>query len=673
MDQETGFPIGNFGIAGEVSPDGRMLPRVMYNPPVLGPWLQELGSGGFSFSCDGVCVRDGDFADARVNRLYPEARVELRDPRMDGLAIRVSFLTPIKALDAFVCSIPAICADIELVNSMDRQREVAVGFDFRRALAGGPDTMLCFDGAASVDGTDDRLAVRADLILPALGSVRLRFVLICHDPNGYYAVRCSTIGELAQWVLVNWDRLEADRAELIGLLPRTHDEQVNTYLRWYLSAGVLLTRITRDHVLTLGYTELNQRDSYWTSWPHLVLWPDLELRMIEESSEHQRPDGKIPTTILPTIEREDDIDINCYFSLRIARYYEWTRDIGFLKRLWPAFRRSLAYLKGMDRDSDGLVDQGSFWGDWKDVIGVEGRKAAPHFEFLWLAVIKYANEFAQILNDSAAIDEYSSLYESARKAVNGHLTDGGLWNGRFYTTRWYDGREDDHCQQDQCVGPLYGVVPEERVASVYCSIDKGMTDWGIRDTWPYRHPFNNVGGDYHNGGVWVFLNFADALSRFVSGHPSNAWEIIKRVGHWDLEKWGDFMPAEYLDGNTGANAGKPIQGWDACLFGTVLFGILGVRVLESNKVEVMPRILHTQNYETPLALPSGVMHLKQTGGERSATVELRSGLQTPTVVRLGVMTSLSAEGATRQTVGQSEFSVVEFVIAPGGTKRLEFR
>ena len=99
----------------------------------------------------------------------------------------------------------------------------------------------------------------------------------------------------------------------------------------------------------MGYSEMNQRDSFWTTWLHLVLWTDLEREMIEKSASFQRPDGKIPTTVLPVIERGDDIDINEYFNLRIARYYEWTMTWSLFGRCGQGFKSSIEYLKGMDR------------------------------------------------------------------------------------------------------------------------------------------------------------------------------------------------------------------------------------------------------------------------------------------------------------------------------------
>lgn len=688
MDDSTGFPIGNFGIGGEVTPDGRVLSRVMYNPPELGPWLQELGRGRFVFECGGVAIADSEFERKSVYRLFPEASIACSDPRFEGVAVSMQLLAPIGAGDAFTCSIPAICAGIVISNASDRAAEITAAFEFAADISDGDLTslevdgfhlagpgpfMLGFDRSISWSGADSGMRASTAVSVPARGQLAVKFLFVCHDARGLYAANCPDTAALASHIAANWTGLEAGRAELIRLLPRTHDDRINRYLRWYLQAGVLLTRLTREHVLTMGYCELNQRDSFWTSWPHLVLWPDLERRMIEESAGFQRENGKIPTTVLPMIEREDDIDINEYFNLRIARFYEWTRDDEFLRRLWPSFKRSIDYLKSMDGDGDGLLDQGSFWGDWKDVIGVEGRKAAPHFEFLYLAVLKYAKEFAEILDDSAALEEYTSLYERSYHAVNAPLDQGGLWNGKFYTTLWYDGREDNHVQQDQCVGPLYGVLPSERIEAVYDAMGPSMTDWGIRDTYPYREPSNNAGGDYHNGGVWVFLNFADALSRFVTGYVESGRDILRRVGEWDLEKWGDYMPAEYLDGNTGRSAGKPIQGWDACFYAAVLFGMLGVRVLSGSEVRIMPRIADTEAFYTPIALPDGVLYLRQAPGQGSLEVELRSELDREITVLYGAMTRRTTPGSIPERIGECEFQVVKIDLGPSEARRVEFR
>lgn len=41
----------------------------------------------------------------------------------------------------------------------------------------------------------------------------------------------------------------------------------------------------------------------------------------------------------------------------------------------------------------------------------------------------------------------------------------------------------------------------------------------------------------------------------------------------DLEMAGDFIPHEYLHGETGQQAGVPMQGWNAAMFGAIYFGL----------------------------------------------------------------------------------------------------
>lgn len=687
LENCTGFPVGNFGIAGEISPHGDVFRRVLYNPPLLGSWLDELGRGQMEITCDFAKVTDCDFEVKKIHRLYPEAGAQFSDSRFDGLRINADFFAPIKTHDAFVCSIPVLCMELEFFNSSSQSRSVSASFNFVHQyeifevslvnsggfwLVGGNRVKIGFDHAITWRGIDDGICVSASVDVAPNSSRKLKFMLLCYDPNGYYSNECGSFASLAGYVSENWEQFKKDRNNFINLLPKTHDEQINRCLRWYLTSGIQLTRLTKDYALTMGYSELNQRDSFWTSWLHLVLWPELEQKMIEESAIFQRPDGKIPTTILPIIDREDDIDINEYFNLRIIRYYEWTHDLHFAKKMWPYFKLSVEYLKQRDTDGDGYLDQGSYWGDWKDVKGVLGRKASPHFMFLWLAVLKEGSRLARALDDEEAAQEYSDIYERCYGIVNDSISSGGMWNISYYTSKWYDGRRDDHMQEDQFAGPLYGVIPESRIRQIFTSLEANLAQWGIRDTFPYRENFSHVGGDYHNGGIWPFLNFADALTRLKTGYPERAFEILRRVGQWDLEKWGDYMPAEYLDGNTGENKGKPIQAWNADYFAAVYFGALGVKMLSEGKVEIMPKIPAGKAFDTPIVLPSGIIYISQKPIADGTSVIIKSEIPHKLEIHYGVMISHPADNSKTETIGECEYITADITIAPKECRELLF-
>jgi hypothetical protein len=44
-------------------------------------------------------------------------------------------------------------------------------------------------------------------------------------------------------------------------------------------------------------------------------------------------------------------------------------------------------------------------------------------------------------------------------------------------------------------------------------------------------------------------------------------------GRADLDIAGDDIPHEYLNGETGHQAGVPMQGWNAAMFGAIYFGM----------------------------------------------------------------------------------------------------
>ena len=75
-------------------------------------------------------------------------------------------------------------------------------------------------------------------------------------------------------------------------------------------------------------------------------------------------------------------------------------------------------------------------------------------------------------------------------------------------------------------------------------------------------------------GVWPWLCFMDAWARLHAGQKDKALEIVRRVFTADMLTPRDYLPHEFLHGDTAANLGHAIQGWNADLFGVIYFGIL---------------------------------------------------------------------------------------------------
>jgi glycogen debranching enzyme len=245
-----------------------------------------------------------------------------------------------------------------------------------------------------------------------------------------------------------------------------------------------------------------------------------------------------------------------------------------------AIQEAIRYLSSRDTEKVGVPLQISYWADWKDVPAVQGRKYAPHFALLWLAALRQAADLGGAMKDEESVSKYAAMADRAQVFINRPFDQGGLWNGNAYADRWDDGRRPAYTLEDQVVGAYFKVIPEEKLQKVYHQLEASETPWGVRDTFPYISGWSQetggAPGHYHDGGIWPYLNFVDACGRYWNGQAENAEKIIREVGKADLDVNQDDRPGEYLNGDSGADGGFPIQGWDAALFGTIYFGALGL-------------------------------------------------------------------------------------------------
>lgn len=651
-----GYVVGNFGISAQIDETDGPHAWVKVNPPKLGVWLQNFAQGELWIRETGLSTRRLHLSVIKVSRLYPEY-----EATFDGegkLKLTVNMFAPL-SIDSKIGFLPGLIIRTRLTSY--RHWNGAIGYTLTQATAepnsdddatpwpeetrsyrtvhsAGAMRGPAFVGITglpteAVDrvGEQNRLSVSTPITVGPNAEFSTSFIVGSFDTNGFYAREAPTAESLIERIASNVDTLHDQLQVFEDSLPRTGDSKIDEYLRWYASAGILLTKADRDgDVLTMGYRELNQRDSFWTSGIHLVFWKDLEKKMILEGVREQLLSGRVPTTILPQIDRGDEIDSSEYFILRVARYYRWYRDDELLHQAWRSIQKAIDYLVSRDTDHVGVPLQLSYWADWKDVPGVQGRKYAPHFAVLWLAVLKSGSELAVDVNDPAAATRYKSLQDRAAAFINRPFQQGGLWNGSNYADQWADGRRPKYVLEDQVIGSYFDVIPEGRLKVLYRRLNASETQWGVRETFPYisgwTEETGGQGGNYHNGGIWPWLNFADAKGRYTHGHADDAERIIREVGHADLDAGGDEKPGEYLNGDSGTNRGFPIQGWDADLFSAIYFGALGLDRASPSRISIHVHI-PKRDFSTVILLPTCRGTLRRQGGKLS-WVEDQNGCAT---------------------------------------------
>ncbi len=581
-----GCPIANFGLTVQATPDGSLFGHVWQNTGKLGGWLQDKGSVSIKVRKNGKTYALNEFEKRQVARAFPFVKNEYADRSILSSHLSVTAFSPLAINDRETSSLQALMTEITIDNTTGKEETLELCIV--PALSDNGEWQPLKENLWSgVKGSRFCLSANkpsrwenGELIVPiSIGKKEktiVKMLLTAYDADWISALHFDNAQQVASHVHAVWDALH-EKTELFSkAIPSIGVEDIDEYLRWYMTAGISLTRCTRrGEMLTLGYNELNQRDSYWSSWVHLVMYKNLEWDIIQGSYDRLRADGKMPTCVLPLIEREDDLDINLFLLMRTMRYYAYYHNKDQVSKLWDKMRLAMDWVVSRDFDKAGLPQQISFWGDWKDVVYYEDRRYSPFVVMLYLTTLEQMSTLAQELGDEAAAKKYEALYEKAYKKANQTTKEGGLWNGDFYCQIWKDGSVKDVLAQDQMVGVMFDVIPADKAGRLIDALNKNnYSKFGISNTYPFIPNVRDPEAEYHNGGVWPWVCFMDAWGRMRQGRTQEALDLIRRVAKADLVDSGDYVPNEHLNSQTGMNLGFPIQGWNAALFGTVYFNLV---------------------------------------------------------------------------------------------------
>lgn len=583
-----GYPIANFALTVNASDSGDFFGQIMQNTGTLGTWLEKRGSVLFSIEKNDERKLFSEFSCKNVIREFPFVKGFYKDSSLTKVEFETEAFCPLGINDAETSALPILMLEIRCTNLTVEDEYLTLLAQLDENLAENMRICDCKEYTGITNDKNCQItvlhssslwkdgALNIPILLHSKETKTIRVLLAFWDEDWISCVNFRSLDELSVYAYQMWKVFKDKTQTFSQAIPKVGDEELDTYLRWYMIPGFSLTKWTRkDELLTMGYCELNQRDSYWTSWLHLVFYKDLEQKMIEESIKWQQPSGKIPTTILPLIERDDDLDINAFFILRFARFYQFYHNKKDLLSYWPALKNAMNWLISRDMEHIGLPAQVSYWGDWKDVKGIEGRKYSPFTCLIYLAALNNMIYLAGECGDKNSEEFYQSAYRKGYEKINEDIKNGGLWNGAYYCQIWKDGSVNDRILQDQTIGILFDVVPKERALSIIQTLNsRSMTPFGIAETIPYYdESFGYAPGTYHNGGVWPWVNFMDCWARIKMGRHEEAIEIIKKVAYADLVLSGDWSPNEHINSLTGENLGFAVQGWNAALFGLIYFGL----------------------------------------------------------------------------------------------------
>lgn len=218
-------------------------------------------------------------------------------------------------------------------------------------------------------------ALAAKAQLKAKSSVTITFVLSWYFPNfaeGHmYETLFRNVSDAANYAVEKYSVLHSQTKEWLKSLNSCDmegwlkDGLVNNL--YPLVSGSIWTKRGRfglfeaPQVVPLCGT-LDVR--FYGSLPLALLFPQLELREMLQFAEAQRPQGYIPhdlglkRTDLPSNSTNGLLwkDLNSKFILLVYRDFLFTKDEGFLKRMYPFVKKAFYWLAATDKNKDFLPD-----------------------------------------------------------------------------------------------------------------------------------------------------------------------------------------------------------------------------------------------------------------------------------------------------------------------------
>jgi hypothetical protein len=271
-------------------------------------------------------------------------------------------------------------------------------------------------------------ALRYNLYLEAGKSTEVAVAVPMHDASqaiaGLLARDATPVAERLQSVREAW-KANLDRVEIRP--PTALGQRIDDTLRTTL-AYILVNRDGPAlHPGSRNYARAWIRDGAITSSALLELGFTQEVReFIEWYARYQASDGKVPCCIdRRGPDAVSEHDSGGEFVHVIAEYYRFTRDVGFLARLWPNVVRAVDYLVALRARRLGeeyqTPEKLPYYGLLPESISHEGYSAHPvhsYWDDFWaLRGFKDAADLAAIVGDEERRARFAALRDSFRETL----------------------------------------------------------------------------------------------------------------------------------------------------------------------------------------------------------------------------------------------------------------
>jgi hypothetical protein len=283
----NGLHLSNHGFSASVSQNGKFFSKIFINPSKLGEYIEEIGNGFFSIkSKNNVFIEDYNLKKKVQSKIWPFFETEIIDEKIENdLKIKVLAFSPFTTnqQNIFLNFLQIGIIEIEIENLKKINYVLQVKYNFENLKINSNyynieknDIQLdkYFLGVVGDDNINTKFEKIGKNNLQSLTDIKIlkekinykfQIIIGAFEKNGYYYKHLQSITDILQFVKSNITTLKENLEQFIEKIPLLEDKKLNEYLRWYIQPAVTLTKgISNGSVITMGYSELNQRDSFWS-------------------------------------------------------------------------------------------------------------------------------------------------------------------------------------------------------------------------------------------------------------------------------------------------------------------------------------------------------------------------------------------------------------------------
>jgi hypothetical protein len=292
------------------------------------------------------------------------------------------------------------------------------------------------------------------------------------------------------------------------------------------------------------------------------------------------------------------VDATPLFVIACKNYFDWTKDLNFIKFTYDNIIRAIEWGLDADRDGDGLIEHGpeGFLIDTTWMDSYYRGKSAVDVQAIMCRALYDAAHLAKILEDDSRMREWTARADALRENIIERY-----WNSKtrfFYDTISPDGKQDSSLTINSVVPVLFRLTTSEMADAVLSRVeaDAFMTDWGVRTR--SRDDPQYDPRSYQKGGVWPFCTGWVTRAEFDYERYNEGFENFRRFvkglgmgsNYFKEVLYGDLPPTGSLPVQP---TGCFIQAWSASMFlSSVVEGLFGVSPFDSlePRLRVLPYI-----------------------------------------------------------------------------------